>query len=250
MTFRLLTYNICRGGGDRADHIARVINGCTPDIVLLQEATDPEIVARLAAATGMTTSGSFRRQSLGYLSRQPLAHVSWHRPRVSRHAFIELVPTLVPVRIFGVHLSAVFAAWTEQRRHAELRALLRTVAQHQHGFHILAGDFNTLAPGEMLQVGRLPFRLRPFVWLSGGRIRWRTIETVLNSGYVDCFRAQHPGDPGLTLPTIDPQVRLDYVFVPHAFTDRLLRCDVVRDAPATQASDHFPVVADFTVPAA
>jgi len=40
---------------------------------------------------------------------------------------------------------------------------------------VLAGDFNTLAPGEDLDLKRLPPRLRPFVWLSGGRIRWRTI---------------------------------------------------------------------------
>jgi len=43
--------------------------------------------------------------------------------------------------------------------------LRRAIAAHQHGFHVLAGDFNTLAPGEQLEVGRLPRRLRPFVWL-------------------------------------------------------------------------------------
>jgi exodeoxyribonuclease-3 len=245
VTFRLLTYNIWRGGSGRVATIARVINSCAPDVVLLQEATDAAVVAQLAEATGMAASGSSPRQSLGYLSRQPPAHVSWHRPRVSRHAFIELIPAGERLRIFGVHLSAVLAAWTEQRRRYELRALLRSVAQHQHGFHVLAGDFNTLAPGEILQVRRLPFRLRPFVWLSGGRIRWRTIQTVLDAGYVDAFRFLHPDEPGLTLPAGDPQVRLDYVFLPQPFVGHLLRCDIVRDPPAVTASDHFPVVADF-----
>ena len=79
--------------------------------------------------------------------------------------------------MFGVHLSALHAAWTERRRVFELRSLLRSVERHQHGFHVLAGDFNTLAPTENLDVARLPARLRPFVWLSGGRIRWRTIHS-------------------------------------------------------------------------
>jgi len=243
--FRLLTYNIRRGGTGRADEIARIIAACSPDVVLLQEATDPDLVKRLGRATAMAASGSFARQSLGYLSRKPLAHVAWHRPRVSRHAFIELVPEGEALRIFGVHLSAVFAAWTERRRLFELRALLRTVAQHQHGFHVLAGDFNTLAPGELLRVDRLPLRLRPLVWLSGGRIRWRTIDTVLRSGYADAFRLKHPDEPGFTLPAADPQVRLDYVFVPGDFADRILACDVVAHPDVAAASDHCPVVADF-----
>ena len=52
---------------------------------------------------------------------------------------------------FGVHLSAVHAAWTEQRRVYELRALLRSVDQHKDRFHVLAGDFNTVAPGDPLR---------------------------------------------------------------------------------------------------
>ena len=55
-----------------------------------------------------------------------------------------------------MHLSAVHAAWTERRRLVELRALLNVIAAHQDGFHVLAGDFNTLAPGEDLDVARLP----------------------------------------------------------------------------------------------
>ena len=245
MTFRVLTYNIRRGGVGRVDPISRVIAACAPDVVLLQEATRPTIVAAIAERTGMADWRAFARQSLGYLSRRSVTSASWHRPRFSRHAFIEVVPANVPVRLFGVHLSAVHAAWTERRRLFELRALLRAIAEHQHGFHVLAGDFNTLAPGEQLELKRLPPRLRPLVWLSGGRIKWRTIATVLENGYVDAFRALHPEDPGLTVPTIDPHVRLDYLFVPVAFRDRLVACEVVRHPDAVTASDHFPVMADF-----
>ena len=94
----------------------------------------------------------------------------------------------------------------------ELDALLRTIKQHDRGFHLLAGDFNTLAPGDVFDFRKLPTRLRALVWLSGGRIRWRTIEMVLNAGYIDVFRKLHPDDRGLSFPVWDPHVRLDYVF--------------------------------------
>jgi len=242
---RLLTYNIQHGGHGRVEAIAAVINSCHPDLVLLQEASDPANVERLAAATGMTDWRAFAGQSLAFMSRERVRNAERIRPRFSRHAFIEVVPAGDPVRVFGVHLSAVLAAWTERRRVIELRALLRGVARHQAGFHVLAGDFNTIAPGEPLDRRRLPLRLRPFLWLSGGRVRWRTIQTVLDATYVDAFRLKHVSDPGLTLPTANPHVRLDYVFVPQAYADRVLACDVVRHPDAIGASDHFPLMADL-----
>src|SRR6185503_13883279 len=128
VTFRLLTYNIWKGGAGRVEAIARVIEVCRPDVVLLQEATNPDVVAALAERTGMPAWRSFGRQSLAYLSRRAVDHAEWHRPRFSRHAFIEVVPAGVPIRLFGLHLSAVHAAWTERRRVFELRPLLRSIA--------------------------------------------------------------------------------------------------------------------------
>jgi endonuclease/exonuclease/phosphatase family metal-dependent hydrolase len=139
-------------------------------------------------------------------------------------------------------LSAVHAAWTEARRVRELRSLLTAIKAHDRSHHLLVGDFNTLAPGERLDTSKLPYRLRALVWLSGGRIRWQTIAIVLGAGYVDGFREKHNGDAGLTFPTWDPQARLDYVFVPKPFLERLDGCEVVTDSPALRlASDHFPV---------
>jgi exodeoxyribonuclease III len=247
MTFRLLTYNILHGGGDRVDAIAQVINSVAPDLVFLQEATDAGNVERLAAATGMADCRTFPRQSLGFLSRKKVSFAQWIRPRISRHAFLEVVPSGDEVRVFGVHLSAVLAAWTERRRVLELHALLKSVDQHREGFHVLTGDFNTVAPGDKLDAGRLPFRLKPLIWLSGGRVRFQTIQTVLDAGYVDAFKLKHPGDPGYTLPTSDPHIRLDYVFVPEAHATRVMSCEVVRHPVAVKASDHLPVLADLHV---
>jgi exodeoxyribonuclease III len=247
VTLRLLTYNIRYGGTGREGPLLAVIRDCHPDLVIFQEATKPAVVERLAEGAGMTNCGSRPRESLAYMSRLPIVHREWHRPRLSRHAFLEIVPEGDRVRVFGVHLSAVHAAWTERRRVQELRALLKSIQQHQHGFHVLTGDFNTLAPGELLDIRQLPHRLKALVWLSGGRIRWRTIQVILDARYRDVFRSVHPEEPGLTFPTWNPHVRLDYVFTSESTVSRAVECRVVDHPQAKAASDHFPLYAEFSV---
>lgn len=246
MTLRILSYNIKRGGTGREEQLLAVIRRVEPDIVVFQEARDPELIARLAAGAGMAQWAALPRASLGFMSRERVAHHEWYRPRVSRHAFLEIVPAGFDVRVFGVHLSAVHAAWTETRRVFELRALLAGIKQHQQGMHVLVGDFNTVAPGELLDIRKLPHRLRALVWLSGRRIRWRTIQVVLDAGYADGYRMRHPDVPGFTFPTWDPHVRLDYTFVPKPFSPRLLSCEVVNGAETIAASDHFPLLAEIS----
>jgi endonuclease/exonuclease/phosphatase family metal-dependent hydrolase len=244
---RLLSYNIKRGGAGREDALLSVIRPCAPDIVVLQEATVPAVIERLSRDADLPHWAAMPKLSLGFMSRIPIAHYAWHRPRLSRHAFLEIVPEGMSIRVFGVHLSAVFAAWTERRRMMELRSLLHSIKQHQEGLHALVGDFNTVTPGELLDFGALPQKVRATVWLSGGEIRWRTVQIVRDAGYVDAFRALHPDDPGLTLPTTAPQVRLDYLFVPSAHVQRVTCCEVVRSQPTQQASDHFPLLAEIRV---
>ena len=246
MTLRLLSYNIRHGGAGREAALASVIRMARPDVVVVQEATRPAVLEQLARDTGLAHWGSRRGESLAYLSRQPLDHVQWRKPRVSRHAFIEIVPAGGAWRIVGVHLSAVHAAWTEHRRRYELRALLVAIQQHQHGPHVLVGDFNTLAPGELLDFTKLPPRLRALVWMSGGRLRWRTIQGVLDAGYVDAFRALQPDLIGHTFPTWDPHVRLDYLFVPQPCIGRVSRCQVFSANEVGDASDHFPLIAELS----
>lgn len=247
MILRLLSYNIRHGGAGREEPLAAVLAATAPDLVVLQEATKPDVVERLARNAGMGQWGSRRGQSLGFMSRRPVLHAQWHRPRFSRHAYLEIVPEGASWRAFGVHLSAVHAAWTERRRVYELRALLAAIARQQSGPHALVGDFNTLAPGELLDIRKLPHRLRALVWLSGGRIRWRTIQTILDAGYVDAFRHLQPDLVGNTFPTWDPHARLDYLFVPGVAVAQVRSCVVMTVAPTPDASDHFPLVAELDV---
>jgi endonuclease/exonuclease/phosphatase family metal-dependent hydrolase len=249
---RLLSYNIKYGGTGREAALAAVIQAVAPDVVVLQEATDPAVVSRLAQATGLPHWGSRPGHSTGFLSRVPVTHHAWHHPRASRHAFLEVALDGCDCRLFGLHLSAWFSKWSERRRAREIRALLEGIREHQHGFHVVAGDFNALAPGATLHVQRMPRWIRTMVWVSGRDIARDTIQVMLDERYVDGWRRLHPDDPGYTFPTWDPHVRLDYLFTPERDAGRLAACEIVTTPPeARQASDHFPLlttIADAPAP--
>ncbi len=248
MTIKLLSYNIRYGGVGREAQMAAVIRKVSPDIVVFQESTRPHVIERLSEETGMNVWGAMPGHSVGFMSRLAVDHYSWHKPEGARHPFLEIVPKDSSARVFGLHLSAIHSNWTERRRVRELRALLKGIEQHQEGFHVLVGDFNTLAPGELLDATRLPARLRALVWLSGGNIRWETIKILLEAGYADGYRIFHPQDKGYTFPTWDPHVRLDYVFVPAPFAARLKACEIVMTPDVVrEASDHFPLLAEIDI---
>jgi exodeoxyribonuclease-3 len=129
----------------------------------------------------------------------------------------------------------------------EVRALLECIKEDRNGFHVLTGDFNTLAPGELLNMQKLPWRYRLLALLLGGRVTYRTIQIMLDEGYIDAYRRLHK-EPGFTFPTWDPHVRLDYFFVPAANADRVRSCEVMTDAAGAQtASDHLPLLAEVTI---
>ena len=88
--------------------------------------------------------------------------------------------------------------------------------------------------------------MRALVWLSGGRVRWRTIQAVLDAGYADVFRQLHPDLVGNTFPTWDPHARLDYLFVPVSYLGSARACDV-RMNEASDGSDHFPLISELEI---
>lgn len=243
MTFKLLSYNVRYGGAGREGALAEVINEADPDLVMLQEATDTRVVERLSEETGLKTWAAHRGRSIAYLTRAAVKRHEWHRPRGSRRHFMELELEESNLVVFGIHLSAVHAFWTERRRMRELRSLLAWVESRSTGFHVMVGDFNTLAPGELLDAQKLPPRLRALVWLSGGRVRYQTIQILLAAGYTDAFRKLYPEQLGYTFPTWDPHVRLDFAFLPQPQEGRVKDCRVLAEHPrAKEASDHFPLL--------
>ena len=246
MSLRLLSYNIRYGGEGREPALSGVIRSSDADVVILEEATRPDVVRRLAADCGMPHFASSPGDSVAFLSRIEIAHYAWHGMPFAKRRFLELV-TAAGLRIFGIHLSAIHSNVTERRRMIEVSALLRRIAPYRESFHLLAGDFNTLAEGAAFDARRLPARLRALYWLGGGKIRWRALALMVQGGYADAYRTLHE-DEGYTFPTWSPHVRLDYVFVPKTSAAVVTACRVLHDAPgARDASDHFPLLAELSV---
>jgi exodeoxyribonuclease-3 len=256
---RLLSYNIRYGGTGREAALAEVVAAANADLVVLQEATRPDVVERVAGAAGFATWMARPGHSLAFLSRVPVSDHRWVHPEWSSRAFLEIVLEEPRTTVFGVHLSAVHSNWTERRRVREIQAVLDGIKAHRgdagtpapgaEPVHVVTGDFNTLAPGEDLRIDKLPWRLRPLVWLGGRRIRWQTVQLMLDAKYADAYRALHPEDPGHTFPTWDPHVRLDYAFVPFGLAGRVTACEVVTpDGALAAASDHFPLRTELELP--
>jgi exodeoxyribonuclease III len=245
VTLKLLSYNIRFGGVGREEALAETIRAAEPDLVVFQEAIYPDVIERLAGATGYPFWASRRHHSIGFISKQKVAYHEWHYPAGARHSFLEIIPENIGARVFGLHLSARFSKWDERRRAREIRALLEGIKRHQDGFHVLVGDFNTLAPGEVLEVDRMPAWIKALIWISGRKLQRETIQLMLDAGYSDGYRMLHPDEKGYTFPTWDPHVRLDYVFVPRPFRERLVECSVLTEPKERirAASDHCPLEA-------
>lgn len=246
MILRLLSYNIRFGGRGRESRLAEVIRLVAPDVVVFQEATDTRVIEALSSLTGMQFWVARRSHSIACLSRVEIDYHEWHYPAGAKHSFLEIVLSGSETRIFGLHLSAMFSRWTERRRAREIRALLNGIEEHKEGFHVLVGDFNTLAPGEVLDASRMPAWIRALVWMSGRDIQRETIQVMHDANYVDGYRFLNPDIKGYTFPTWDAHLRLDYVFVPTQFAERLKSCEVIsRPELVASASDHFPVLAEI-----
>jgi exodeoxyribonuclease-3 len=243
MTIRLMSYNIRFGGIGREERIAAVINQCDPDIVALQEATKPEVVERLAELCNTPHWGAKRSHSAAFISRFEVARHKWYYHNHLQRAFLMI--ELDGVRIYNIHLRATHSNYTERGRMREVKVLLDILKPKEAEFHLLVGDFNTLAPGELLNLQKLPWRYRFLAFMLGGRIQYRAIQLMLDAKYIDIYRKLHT-DPGFTFPAWDPNVRLDYVFAPLQFADRVSRCEVAADIvePAL-ATDHLPLIAEI-----
>lgn len=248
MILKLLSYNIRFGGLGREDALTKAIQQVAPDLVVFQEAIHPAVIERISMSTGLPYWAARKDHSIGYISRNEVSYHEWHYPAGARHSFLEILPAGTDARIFGLHLSARFSKWDERRRAREIRSLLEGIKRHQNGFHVLVGDFNTLAPGEALELKRMPKWIRALIWISGRELQRETIQLMLDAGYVDGYRRLHQ-DKGYTFPTWDPHVRLDYAFLPKMFSEKLIECNVITQPEGVirAASDHCPLMIRLTI---
>ena len=247
-----MTYNILDGGENRELHILDVIQTTQPDVVILQEVFTENFLKFLSQALGMNYyfGAGNKKRRVALLSKLPVLKFQSHHPRfpIWRN-FIEAEIEYEPnntARIIGVHPIANLGIILEVWRQWEAKYIVRNVKSVQNTPCLIAGDFNAIAPGEKVKTDNMPNWLRWIIYLQGNRVYHFSINTILSAGFIDCFRFLN-SDEGFTLPTPNPNSRLDYFFVNATLKANLKKCWVVREPNTVNlASDHYPVVAEFS----
>jgi endonuclease/exonuclease/phosphatase family metal-dependent hydrolase len=159
----MVTYNILLGGARREEHITEVLRRIGADVITLQEVSNPQFADQLARSLGMELiTGAASDGSginLAVLSRLPVRR--WrnhtHRGRMLRSHLETVLTTggahIPELHLHSVHLAARFGERKkgEERRRRELDALLGDLAEAGDAPHLIAGDFNALAPGDHVE---------------------------------------------------------------------------------------------------
>jgi endonuclease/exonuclease/phosphatase family metal-dependent hydrolase len=237
-TLRVATYNIhkCRGLDQRVrpHRIARVLGELDADIVALQEVvghgghSSGDQARYVAEALGYHPAFGENRRHNGaaygnlLLSRFPVLGF-WNyditaRGREARgvlRADVRLADGHV-LHLFNVHLGTAYLERREQARHMISRRILRNA--ELAGTRIVMGDFNEWIPGEATRLLSAHFGARG---LRSHAARHRTYPCVL------------------------PVLRLDHIYFDESL--HLHRLEPHRSRRALVASDHLPVLAEFSL---
>lgn len=239
---RVVSYNIRFGGGRRIPLLGATIAALEPDVVVLQEATNPHAIERLAVDAAMGHVLQRPGWSVAALSRTQIHAHHWHRPFKGR-GFLELEPAAGDIRLIDLHLPAGLSLRGERARLRHVDGLLKALGGGADGRTILIGDLNAVAPGDEPRVVSMPFWLRVLLRFDGG-IRTDVLRRLTEAGWIDAYRHLNPGKAGFTLPPGRPSVRLDYVLVPADLLPRIARCEPADGPLVERASDHLPLLVD------
>jgi len=238
---RVATYNVhkCRGldRRTRPQRIVEVLREMDADIVALQEVLGPpghslqeDHAGYIAAELGMRLAFGETRKHGGraygnaLLSRHLLRSVRHHdlsargrEPRGCLHAEVEL-PDGAGLHVFNLHLGTSFH---ERRRQARklIGAEILTPAGPR-GPRIVLGDFNEWTRGLTTRLLRERF--------SSADVRAHLNRSRTYPGVLPFLHLDHI--------YFDPQLRLE-------------RLTLHRNRRSLLASDHLPLVADFSLPA-
>lgn len=261
MGLRVMTWNAAQDWDSRLPLLTGAIRAQDADVVAVSSPKSAREVEILAEALGMQSfyGEGNQRWGMGLLSRLPIESFQNHRLDL----FSTLVEAVVQsegiqVRLFATHLRGYGPESPEhERRDQEARAVLDVMSPYADQPVLLVGDMNSASPADA--VGPPPPEgVRPRYYADrNGPPAWQwsaphwpsargPIRSILQDGYVDCYRQLHPSEWGFTLFSDFPWARIDYIFASSMLASRLTACDVAREDWDQEASHHFPVWAEFS----
>lgn len=251
MPLRVMTYNILNGGVGREQYIREVIRAVAPQVVILQEVADSSWLERLANALQMQwfLGNEAKNSRVAMLSRLPVVSFASHHSFPIWHNVIEaevLYQTNQSLILFGVHLIPHLWFGFEVWRYWEVSRVLARSQKFPGTPLLVAGDFNAIAPGDGVGIKASPASIQAMLFFQGNHIFQFALQRLLSADFIDTYRFLHPQEKEHTYPTFSPSTRFDYIFVNPTLQRYLKDCWVVREPQSvSEASDHFPVVAEF-----
>lgn len=271
-----MTYNILKGGseptaGDRRPLLQAVIRSAAPDVLVLNECNGFDVHADTGHAdtgradTGRADTGLARfAADLGMTGRLARADSGYHVALLTRGIALDdweacgdgfaHAACRARVHVAGRALTLVAAhldPFDANHRAREVAALLALADPWDD--LLLMGDLNAISPRDAAgsDVDHWSERYRARHTGSAGLPDTTAVALLEGAGLVDLLAATG-GPPRPTRPTrmywkgdVPPQ-RLDYLFASASLAARVREARVI-DTPDTQAaSDHLPVLADFS----
>lgn len=262
---RVMSWNTLYGGWDAGNDRrfrlqAEVIGEARPDILLLQECKTfgadggqrLHMVERALGMRGFLAPAPHTGQNTAVFLRpgvEPVAFTSdsVHFHHAAAFATLRLPGFVVPVTVTCVHLCPVGVPM----RLIEAANLVPYAAPD--ALTLVADDFNSVSPHDTEpEWGSFPphFRAR-YTGPDGVTADRRVLEALHHAGYVDVAHmlgAQaRPTVPGAAFPLAEfVPFRADYFLASQALSRCATSYRVIRDARTDQASDHYPIVAEFT----
>lgn len=247
-----MTYNIYKGAKGREAGLLAIIRSVAPDVLFLQEVAEEKTIRCMAKQLEFEyafAASHYGPKNLALLSRYPLLHSESHLAFPLFHALLLAtiqLPTGKLLNLYGVHVGVLYDWW----RTAELITILQRIRQyeaaHPSSYHLMAGDFNAILPGDTINL-RIGTPLHKIILFLQYHFATRLAPRVLaRGGWVDSYRACHPHSNGFTFPATAPAVRLDHIYTTSALAPHLRKCEVVTFPAETKTvSDHLLLMAEF-----
>jgi exodeoxyribonuclease-3 len=262
---KVMSWNTLYGGLDGDDERrfklqVETVAEVGPDILLLQEAKRFEAdgnrrLYRVEQALGMRgflALAPNTGQNTAVFARPVIEPVSFTSDSTHFHHAAAVATLHVPdfgrpVTFISVHLCPVGVPM----RLIEAANLVSHAAPD--GMVLIAGDFNSVSPHDAEpEWAELSFHHRArYAAPDGKTADRRVMEALYGAGYVDIAHklGKHatPTVPGAAFPDAEfVPFRADYFLASEALSHGARSYAVIRDDRTGQASDHYPIVAEFS----
>jgi endonuclease/exonuclease/phosphatase family metal-dependent hydrolase len=269
MTLTIMTYNTLFAGRDGADDRRaqaqiKVISDINPDVFLMQEAKGFDagggvLLHAFEARIGMRgflAIAPRTGQNVAIFIREPLQPLAFEVDGANFHHALATLKvarpgTARPLTLISAHLCPNGPA--VRRREAAYLA----VQAAPESYTLLTGDFNSASPHDPEPEGFEALPLHHLARYLADDLNGadRTVLAHLEAaGWVDVGhvldRAVTPTVPTSAFTGVEfATMRCDYVLATAALAVGARRYEVIRTSDTDMASDHYPVVATFELPA-